>query len=298
MQIAFRTHFIWSPASWRCVWTESRITWDPWAQKSVTWFWHFKTIPKPDSVKAMTRHYLQLRSDAWSQYSFNPIALKRGHRTREMVSLTCGHVHILMQDQLIAYWPQQANKSPSWGFNFQLLTFGWKTSESFPPAGFTPELILIKWFRNGENGKGLWKHLYGWKEETRKKSEIAVEQRQIPPPRRGWQGAGRVCLLLRATINCWTLPTWEQPLPRDYSFCEVVFPQILGSFYLFFRMFDCTLRHVGLKFPHQGLNPRPLHWPLDHREVLKLWSLYTKTGEYIHDLETGKDFLRCKKHWP
>lgn len=178
MQIAFRTHFIWSPASWRCVWTESRITWDAWAQKSVTWFWHFKTIPKPDSVKAMTRHYLQLRSDAWSQYSFNPIALKRGHRTREMVSLTCGHVHILMQDQLIAYWPQQANKSPSWGFNFQLLTFGWKTSESFPPAGFTPELILIKWFRNGENGKGLWKNLYAWKEETRKKSEIAVEQRQ------------------------------------------------------------------------------------------------------------------------
>lgn len=69
--------------------------------------------------------------------------------------------HYLCKIIFIAYWPQQANKSPLWGFNFQLLTSGWKTSESFPPARFTPELISIKWFGNGETGKGLWKNLWG-----------------------------------------------------------------------------------------------------------------------------------------
>lgn len=54
------------------------------------------------------------------------------------------------------------------------MTSGWKTSESFPPARFIPEQVSIKWFRNGENGKGCWQNLNGWKRKN--KSEICIQQ--------------------------------------------------------------------------------------------------------------------------
>ena len=52
--------------------------------------------------------------------------------------------------------------------------------------------------------------------------------------------------------------------PPESGVCPAVTPSVKLFFFkswvrLFFRMVDCTLRHVGLKFPHQGSNPRPLH---------------------------------------
>ena len=72
------------------------------------------------------------------------------------------------------------------------------------------------------------------RKQERSQRLLLSNNRQIPPPGHSWGGCtGRVRLLLRAIVNCWTLPTSEQPLPQDYSFCEVVFFQILGSFYYF-----------------------------------------------------------------
>lgn len=136
--------------------------------------------------------------------------------------------HYLCKIIFIWYWSQQANKSPLWGFNFQLLTF-WckKTSESSPLARFTPVLTSVESVslveRKGRGLKESW--MLNWKFTNifqLQKISLVTHVRSA--------GSGSRTDLLRILSRAFGSPsvwTLEFRLPRDG---ERLFPATLMAF--------------------------------------------------------------------